>query len=232
MHDADEMSSSSLQHAAGSGWIKLVGQLPRKELPRVVVDHRMQVQARSIKEPNERDVHVPELIGLSRANPLFGLRRVETKPRAKPPMSKDLPSPRARRREYAPDSLSVKRQRTDRKVPKVLTTNHVPHNTQLAIGQLRRSRLGATASVIQMTRSRATPRMVAGGREAHESQCGVSGDQSTCSLHGGKQPLLTCSVRNTSRIETHPCYTRKNEQKPNDGLERLVPLAQIEHLGA
>ena len=48
MHDADEMSSSSLQHAAGSGWIKLARQFPRKELSRVVVDHCMRVQARSV----------------------------------------------------------------------------------------------------------------------------------------------------------------------------------------
>jgi hypothetical protein len=129
----------------------------------------MQVQPRPVEKPDKRDIHVPKLIGPSRADPLGGLWRVETKPLAKPRVSKALPSPRARRREYAPDWLSVKRQRTDRKVPEVLTANHITHDVKLTVGQLRRSRLGATASVIQVTRRRAAPSVVAGGSETHEA---------------------------------------------------------------
>jgi hypothetical protein len=100
-------------------------------------------------------------------------------------MPKDLPSPRAWRREYPPDSLRVKRQRTNRKVPEVLTANHITHDAKLSFGQLRRSRLGATASVIQVTRSRATPSVVTGARETHETQCSVSGDQLSCTRDSG-----------------------------------------------
>ena len=42
----------------------LVRQLSRKELPRVVVDHGVQAKARSIENPEERHVHVPELVVL------------------------------------------------------------------------------------------------------------------------------------------------------------------------
>jgi hypothetical protein len=147
-------------------------------------------------------------------------------------MPKDLPRPSAWRGEYASDSLRVKRQRTDRKVPEVLTTNHVTHDAKLTIGQLRRSRLGATTSVIQVTRRRAAPSVVAGGCETHKAQCHVSGDQSNRALDGRQYSFLARSVGNTCGTKTHSRHTSKNEHKPNDGLKSLVPLVQIDHFRA
>ena len=105
-----ELNNGFAQYPTSSAATEPFLESPRQDSPGIVVDYRVQIRSRSIKQPDDRHVQMKEFPGSLRSDADFGFRGMDSDSGASPPRIPDKPIPRRWRGEDLADSLSVQRQ--------------------------------------------------------------------------------------------------------------------------
>ena len=105
-----EMLASGQQHLARARWVEALRHHPRKDFSRVIVQHRLDIDFRSVEQLDERGIDVPDFVWLRSSNTDGGLGRMNTLAWSSPTAFTDKFGPGGDRGKDLADSLGISSQ--------------------------------------------------------------------------------------------------------------------------
>ena len=139
-----------MQHPARSPTTETVFERPGQDPPGVVVDYGMQVGSRAIEQSDDRDVQVKEFVGSTCSDSDLRFGRIDAIPETPPPGFPGQDIPRRGRRKDLPDSLRMKRQRSERHVSVIAALDHFLHHSDFVRSQASGHRARAAGLIVQI----------------------------------------------------------------------------------
>jgi len=127
--------------------------------------------SRSVEQPDDRHIQVKEFTRSLRSDSDLRFSGIDANPRTSPAFRSDQPIPRRWRSEDLPNSLSVKRQGSQRHVSVIAALDHRSHVLDFIWGETSGDDSWAAWLVIEITASLiATPSVVARRGETRDSK--------------------------------------------------------------
>ena len=201
---------------------------PRQDLSRVVVGHGVQIRARAIDKPDDRDVDMEPPARTVGSKTELRRCRIQSSSRPSPWVPTDCPAPRLVGGEQTPSALSKQDEGTDRQMLERIGFDHIAHRGTLLDGEPcgNRPRTGRRiielASVVRLpplSKSRRPKAEDAKSRPMPDVRCGA-GD-------GPENAALRRSHRNSLLRQGGLRRSNERKKKAYDGRQDLDSSLQL-----
>ena len=220
---------ASSQHGHAVHRRECIGDSPRQDPSREVVDHRVHVGASPVEQTDDGGVDVPHLVGSRRAKAHLRLGRMHAEPGAAPA---ELPHQVVPGRGGRPDRAEPLRQdgeRPGRDMPVFERGHHVLDRQDLGSGQSMGRRVRTGRLIVKRTRVLlASPGMESTRGQSQEPQERPQRHKLAGAIHGSQEPCLRVSAGQALVRQREPRASKQGEGEPKECRELLHASPELQ----
>ena len=216
-----QMLASCQQYLTRARWVEALRHRPRKDLPRAIIQHRMEIDFRSVEQLDERGIDVPDFVWLRSSNTDGGLGRVEALPWASPTMLAHKICPGAGGSKDLADSLGIASQGAERHVPMLGRQYHLLDVGHLDGREVARAGSRARGAIVQSAdrRGGAVPSVVSPGFEMRDTQDHGEGEEWFCTGDGTQDFGFGAAFREPLASEGEAGSAEHRQENSDNGGE-------------